>query len=85
MATGVLATQFLFSGFFLNKAKNTPEWLRFLRHISIFDYSYDLLMILQWEGVKGIKCEHDLELLCAVSGLNILESESIDPVKSVYF
>jgi len=80
MASTVLATQLLFSGFFLEKATNSPQWLRFLRHFSIFNYSYELLMIQQWEDVAKLQCEHDIELLCAVTGLNILENESILPV-----
>lgn len=80
MATPVLATQLLFSGFFIRKAMNTPEWLVYFRYLSIFNYSYDLMTIFQWEHVLNLKCEYDLDVLCVTSGISILQEEGINVV-----
>lgn len=67
----------LFSGFFLRKAMHTPQWLSYLKYISMFNYGYDLLIINQWEEVKEVKCEFDLEVLCLQNGSAIIEHHQV--------
>ncbi len=87
LSAPALATQMLFSGFFLEKALefnlillilycinyfcmiffvyriNKPWFVNYFRYISIFNYSFDLLMINQWKDINDIKCEYDLQLV----------------------
>nr|QUF59472.1 ATP-binding cassette transporter Abcg-like8 [Brachionus angularis] len=80
-----IAIQMLFSGFFLKKTVSTPNFLTYFKYTSIFNYGYDLLMINQWENVAELKCEYDIELLCATSGGIILNENKIRPKnKPVY-
>lgn len=80
LATPVLATQLLFSGFFMDKTKHTPKWLNNLRYFSVINYSFDLMMINQWSSVTQFQCEYDLELLCLTSGKDVLLDFDIQPV-----
>ena len=59
---------------------HTPEFLTYIKYGSIFNYSYDLLMINQWENIPELKCEYDLPLLCKESGKSILDELKIKPV-----
>ena len=80
MATPILCTQLLFSGFFLDKTANHPQWLNFFRHFSIFNYSYELLFINQWENVQELTCEYDIEVLCISTGKEVLSDANLSKV-----
>jgi ABC-type multidrug transport system permease subunit len=84
LAIPVLATQFLFSGFFMDRTKHIPQWLSSLRYLSVVNYSFELMMINLWAPVAKLKCEYDLELLCLDSGQDVLDDFSFKAVNKVF-
>ena len=42
----------IFGGFFLNNT-SIPAWLEWLKYISWFMYSNELLVVNQWEGIQA--------------------------------
>ena len=42
--------------FFFLSRNGSPEFIKYLKYISVFNYGFDLLMINQWENVGKLKC-----------------------------
>nr|UOU03359.1 ATP-binding cassette subfamily G-like 8 [Brachionus rubens] len=81
----IITIQLLFSGYFLNRAARTPAPLTYIKYLSVFNYGYDLFLLNQWENVKEIQCEYDIELLCYSDGQSILNHEKINPKNKTWF
>ena len=64
------------------KRINTPKFLTYIRHFSIFNYGFDLMMINQWEDITDLKCEYELDMLCNKSGPMVLKLYKIDTVST---
>lgn len=83
LATPFIAIQLLFSGFFLDKRTNSiSESINFLRYFSIFNYSFNLLMINQWEHVTELNCSYSYQPLCLNTGKDVLKQQNIELVSS---
>jgi hypothetical protein len=80
MSIPVLATQVLFSGFFIDNVSTCPEWIKVFRYLSIFDYSFDLQMIQQWNKVDIISCDLPVKDACIRNGTDFLKEKKINPV-----
>ena len=70
----------LFGGFFLNSG-SVPAWLAWLQYLSWFMYSFEALLVTQWEGVEGIACPaaEGATLPCVTSGSEVLQQMSFQP------
>ena len=78
LATPIIAVQLLFSGFFLDKRSNSlAETVNFIRYFSIFNYSFNLLMINQWEHIDHVNCTYTFQALCLNSGKDVLDYQEI--------
>lgn len=63
---------YTFSGMFMNLA-SSPTFLSWLKYLSIFYYPTEAISILQWEGVKNIKCDPRMELPCIKTGAEVVD------------
>ena len=50
LAPAILVPLMLFGGFFLNN-ESVPDWLIWLKYLSWYKYSNEILIINQWEGI----------------------------------
>jgi hypothetical protein len=78
----------IFSGVLLN-FDSIPKYFVWLRYMSWFSYSYELLMVNQWQGVTGIGCPFNATGAsvgngpvgrCFRTGEDIISGLKIDPV-----
>ncbi|XP_077287416.1 protein scarlet-like [Arctopsyche grandis] len=61
-----------FAGTFLNLA-SIPNYLSWIKYLSIFFYSSEAISILQWEGVTNIKCDSREGLPCIATGAEVID------------
>jgi len=56
IAPVLIIPMMLFGGFYLNSS-SVVVWLAWIKYISWFYYGFSALLVNQWSGVEGIKCE----------------------------
>lgn len=85
IAPAILGPLMLFAGFFVNP-KTVPASLRWLEYLSWFKYSYELLLINQWVGVK-ISCDTDENGVGCLfkNGRGVLEYYGMSTVNTLEF
>ena len=72
----------LLGGFFLNTG-SVPVWLAWLKYFSWFLYTFEALLVTQWEGVKGISCTQAAAMerqviTCVTTGEEVLLQMSFE-------
>jgi len=78
MSGPLLVPLMIFSGFFLNNA-SVPDYFIWLKYLSWLNYSNELLMLNQWDGVKNISCP-TVNAGCLTTGTQILSKLNFDMV-----
>ncbi|KAL0272357.1 UNVERIFIED_CONTAM: hypothetical protein PYX00_005360 [Menopon gallinae] len=67
------------SGVFI-KLSTLPRLIDWFQYFSWFMYANEVIMIVQWEGVKNISCEYtDPEIACLNDGLEVLQKFEFSP------
>lgn len=83
----ILIPLILFAGFFLNNS-SIPSYFIWIKYLSWFYYSYDLLLIELWQNYGKIPCStpNNITILCErySSGSSVLSNYNVDPVNENY-
>ena len=67
----------IFSGFLINN-ESIPKYFIWLRYLSWFSYSNEIILVNQWKGVRNITCPESANGFCFTSGEQIIDYYKID-------
>ncbi|CAF0898548.1 unnamed protein product [Brachionus calyciflorus] len=77
IAGPILVPLMIFSGFLLNY-ESIPKYFIWLRYLSWFSYSNELILINQWKGIQNISCPNGTTSFCFSNGEQIIDYYKID-------
>jgi hypothetical protein len=77
LAAPILVPLMIFSGYLLNY-NSMPNYFAWIRYLSWFSYSNELLLLNQWDNYMNITCENN-NTFCFRNGAEIIAFLNLEP------
>jgi hypothetical protein len=77
LAAPILVPLMIFSGYLLNY-DSMPKYFAWIRYLSWFSYSNELLLLNQWDDVKNLTCRNN-DSFCFKNGSEVITFLKLNP------